>query len=90
MGQVPDVVFLFEKRSAEGRMTGFVDKNSPKTSVKEAFREQMPVSDRYAYFDHAAVGPIPLPAAEAIRKWTDQSLRQGDVCWLSGPVRPGD
>lgn len=81
MGQVPDVVFLFEKLSAEGRMTGFVDRNSPKTSVKDAFRELMPVSDRYAYFDHAAVGPIPLPAAEAIRRWTDQSLLQGDVCW---------
>jgi len=62
-------------------MTGFVDKNSPKTSVKDAFRELMPVSDRYAYFDHAAVGPIPRPAAEAIRRWTDQSLLQGDVCW---------
>ena len=62
-------------------MTGFVDRNSPKTSVKDAFRELMPVSDRYAYFDHAAVGPIPRPAAEAIRRWTDQSLLQGDVCW---------
>ena len=81
MGQVRDVVFLFEKLGAEGRMTGFVDKNSPKTSVKDAFREVMPVSDKYAYFDHAAVGPIPLPAAEAIRRWTDQSLLHGDVCW---------
>jgi len=41
----------------------------------------MPVSHRYAYFDHAAVGPLPAPAAKAIRTWVDQSLFQGDVCW---------
>ena len=62
-------------------MSGFVDKNQPKTSVSESLRELMPVSERYAYFDHAAVGPLPSPAATAIRTWVDQSLYQGDVCW---------
>ena len=81
MGQVPDGAFLSEKLSDEARMIGLVDKNSPKSSVKDRLRELMPVSDKYAYFDHAAVGPIPLPAAEAIRRWTDQSLMQGDVQW---------
>ena len=62
-------------------MTGIVNKNGTKSSVRIALRDSMPVSDKYAYFDHAAVGPIPLPAAQAIRRWTDQSLLQGDVCW---------
>lgn len=62
-------------------MSGFVNKNEPKTSVSESLRELMPVSQRYAYFDHAAVGPLPSPAANAIRTWVDQSLFQGDVCW---------
>ena len=62
-------------------MSGFVDKNEPKTFARESLRAQMPVSKRYAYFDHAAVGPLPAPAANAIRNWVDQSLLQGDVCW---------
>ncbi len=62
-------------------MTGFVDKNGPKSQARQTLRELMPVSKRYAYFDHAAVGPIPQPTAQAIQKWTDQSLFQGDVCW---------
>ncbi len=62
-------------------MTGFVDKNAPKSQVRRSLRELMPVSKRYAYFDHAAVGPIPRPTAQAIQKWADESLFQGDVCW---------
>ena len=62
-------------------MSGFVVKNERKTSVAESLRELMPVSERYAYFDHAAVGPLPSPAAKAMRTWIDQSLFQGDVCW---------
>ncbi len=81
MGQVPDEVFLSEKPPAEASMTGFVDKNAPKSQARQTLRELMPVSKRYAYFDHAAVGPIPRPTAQAIQKWTDQSLFQGDVCW---------
>ena len=62
-------------------MTGSVDKNAPKSHVRDSLRELMPVSKKYAYFDHAAVGPIPQPAAQAIQKWTDQSLLGGDIYW---------
>jgi len=55
--------------------------NLPKNRARESLRELMPVSKKYAYFDHAAVGPIPLNTAKAIRAWTDQSLFQGDTCW---------
>ena len=62
-------------------MTGSVDKNAPKSDVRDSLRKRMPVSDKYAYFDHAAVGPISQPAADAIQKWTNQSLSSGDVFW---------
>ena len=50
-------------------------------SAKSSLRSCMPVSESYAYFDHAAVGPIPKSSAEAIQKWTQQSLLHGDVHW---------
>jgi cysteine desulfurase / selenocysteine lyase len=49
--------------------------------AKDRFREAMPVCREYAYFDHAAVGPIPLESAKAIREWTDQALYHGDIHW---------
>lgn len=45
------------------------------------FRNQMPVTERYAYFDHAAVAPIPLPAREAMARWLDEASSSGDVHW---------
>ncbi len=62
-------------------MKGFVDKKTPESQVRASLRELMPVSRKYAYFDHAAVGPIPRPAAEAIQKWSNQSQFDGDVFW---------
>ena len=41
----------------------------------------MPVANKWAYFDHACVAPIPQPAAVAIRKWCTESLEDGDVVW---------
>lgn len=51
------------------------------------FREQMPVAERYAYFDHAAVSPLPRPAADAIQLWLDQSLTAGDAHWPAWAAR---
>ena len=45
------------------------------------FRQQMPVSQKWAYFDHACVAPIPQTAADAIAKWAHESLCEGDVVW---------
>ena len=67
MGQVPDVLFLFKKLPDEARTTGFVDRNAPKFQFRDSFREVMPVSKKYPPFDHAAVGPIPRPAALSIQ-----------------------
>lgn len=41
----------------------------------------MPVTGRWAYFDHAAVAPIPERSAVAVRKWCEESLTDGDTRW---------
>ncbi len=47
------------------------------------FRQQMPVSRKWAYFDHACVAPIPQPAYDAIFRWANESLLEGDTVWPS-------
>jgi len=49
---------------------------------KKQFREEMPICEHWAYFDHAAVAPITKSAHNAIRHWSDQALGEGDVNWL--------
>ncbi|MFH5806487.1 aminotransferase class V-fold PLP-dependent enzyme [Alienimonas sp. DA493] len=46
-----------------------------------ALRTQMPVTERYAYFDHAAVGPLPAPAAAAMAEYAADFRDHGDVHW---------
>jgi cysteine desulfurase/selenocysteine lyase len=48
----------------------------------EEFRRQMPVANEWAYFDHAAVAPIPNPAAEAMVRWTREAAEFGGAQWL--------
>ncbi|MBW3597475.1 MAG: aminotransferase class V-fold PLP-dependent enzyme, partial [Planctomycetes bacterium] len=45
------------------------------------FRSEMPVVRRWTYFDHAAVAPIPAPAAEAIAAWSREAAEDGDTVW---------
>lgn len=45
------------------------------------FRAQAPVTRQWAYFDHAAVAPLPSPAARAIEDWLRQASEAGDVHW---------
>lgn len=47
------------------------------------WRSQMPISDQFAYFDHAAVGPLSLPAADWIGKYAGQASQLGDTVWPS-------
>ncbi|MFM9965018.1 MAG: aminotransferase class V-fold PLP-dependent enzyme [Planctomycetaceae bacterium] len=56
------------------------------------FRQQMPVAERWAYFDHAAVAPLSLPAARLLSEWASEVARNGDANWSEwrkrvGPVR---
>ncbi|HZZ71683.1 MAG TPA: aminotransferase class V-fold PLP-dependent enzyme [Pirellulales bacterium] len=44
-------------------------------------REQMPIAANWAYFDHAAVGPISGPAQRVLQTWSRQAAEQGDTVW---------
>lgn len=41
----------------------------------------MPVTKRWAYFDHAAVAPIPARTAKALGEFARQASEQGDTLW---------
>jgi selenocysteine lyase/cysteine desulfurase len=41
----------------------------------------MAIAERVAYFDHAAVAPLPAPARDSLRQWVDQAALEGDQAW---------
>jgi selenocysteine lyase/cysteine desulfurase len=41
----------------------------------------MPVSERWAYFDHAAVAPLTLPAQRVLTEWANEVAQNGDANW---------
>lgn len=41
----------------------------------------MPVAERWAYFDHAAVAPLSGPARDAMAAWTADVAENGDAHW---------
>jgi selenocysteine lyase/cysteine desulfurase len=48
----------------------------------DAIRQhEFPVARRWAYFDHAAVAPLPRRAADALRAWTAEQEQNGVVNW---------
>lgn len=60
----------------------------PNGSVSDArvpdwteFRVLMPVVRQWAYFDHAAVAPLPEPAKAAVTAWAEEAAVNGDTAW---------
>lgn len=49
--------------------------------LRQLLRSQMPVAQQYAYFDHAAVSPLPKPTSVRIAEFLDQATHQGDILW---------
>lgn len=47
----------------------------------EAMRARMPIAERIAYFDHAAVAPISGPGSRALMHWLQQATELGDTVW---------
>ncbi len=47
----------------------------------ERLRKLCPITDKWAYFDHAAVAPLPQPAREAVLQWLDEATYDGDTVW---------
>jgi selenocysteine lyase/cysteine desulfurase len=45
----------------------------------DAFRRQMPVTEKWAYLDHAAVAPLPAPARAALTDWARDATENGYV-----------
>src|ERR1700722_3207788 len=45
------------------------------------FRRQMPVTHKWAYFDHAGVAPLPAPARDAVVQYARQAADEGDTIW---------
>ncbi|MBP89011.1 MAG: cysteine desulfurase [Planctomycetaceae bacterium] len=41
----------------------------------------MPVTRKWAYFDNAAVGPLPTPTRDAVLRWADEGWQDGDTLW---------
>ncbi|MEK6250215.1 MAG: aminotransferase class V-fold PLP-dependent enzyme, partial [Planctomycetales bacterium] len=48
----------------------------------DSFRCQMPVTEKWVYFDHAAVSPLSEPARKVIVDWAQQAANEGGACWL--------
>ncbi len=53
----------------------------PTYPLPQNFRNQMPVTENWAYFDHAAVAPLPEPTRKSMQLWLDQATEQGDTVW---------
>ena len=49
--------------------------------VWDQFRRQMPVTEKWAYFDHAAVAPLSGPAQDELAAWARQAAGEGDTVW---------
>ena len=53
----------------------------------DEFRYQMPMTDSWAYFDHAAVAPLSGPAQQAVVAWAQQAAEQGEAVWPQWALR---
>lgn len=47
----------------------------------------MPVSRKWAYFDHAAVAPLPSSTKDEITDWLREATEEGDTVWPSWAKR---
>src|SRR5690606_69795 len=57
--------------------------STPTTATLETLREEMQPSREVAYFDHAALSPLPARTARRIRDYVDEVSSSGDTQWLS-------
>src|SRR3954469_16097340 len=49
--------------------------------TRERLRAVMPAAERFAYFDHAAMSPLPRPTAVAFEKWLKEAVEIGGPVW---------
>jgi len=53
----------------------------PTDGLWSQFRRMMPCAERWAYFDHAAVAPLTMPAQAALTNWAKEFAEHGAVNW---------
>lgn len=53
----------------------------PLVNWDELRRTEFPVTQNWAYFDHAAVAPLPRRSADALRTWVEDQERNGVANW---------
>jgi cysteine desulfurase / selenocysteine lyase len=49
--------------------------------TRATLRAEMPSVKRFAYFDHAAMSPLPQAAADAFEKWLKEAVELGNSAW---------
>lgn len=49
----------------------------------QTLRQQMPVREHWAYFDHAGVAPIPAPTRDVLIEWANHAAQNGRVNWTA-------
>ena len=49
--------------------------------TRQQLRAAMPITEQWAYFDHAAVAPVSQPAVLAMRQWLEEASCAGDTAW---------
>ena len=60
-------------------MTSIPENSSSGGYDWSAFRAEMPVTRRWAYFDHAAVAPLSGPARQSLVQWSEDATTNGDA-----------
>jgi selenocysteine lyase/cysteine desulfurase len=56
-------------------------------TTRRTLRAEMPISDKWAYFDHAAVAPLTAPASAALQQWQQEATEDGTTAWPDWAVR---
>lgn len=51
--------------------------------TRQRLRDAMPITAKWAYFDHAAVAPLSGPARDRITAWAAEASAEGDTNWLA-------
>lgn len=65
-----------------GNLVGQVEQRARLDAFREVSRREMPICEKYSYFDHAAVAPLTQSAGKAIQKWVGEAMRDGDAVWM--------
>ena len=65
-----------------GNLAAPTEKLARLDAFRQASRQEMPICEKYAYFDHAAVAPLTQAAGEAIQNWVGEAMQDGDAVWM--------